>query len=153
MPSRQESTYCREGESIEMAQRRNSTENLQESATATKTRDTYDQKNVAVRYELQFRPYQLAWLKEELEYFKEWIEFCLYSKSEDAIKWRIDNSGIAKDGFIKEHITEAEYILDEIDRSFSGTELLESNTTQCFSARMVTILLPVFQSNAYCRYA
>ena len=118
MPSRQESTYCREGESIKMTQRHNSTEKLQDSATQY----TDDQKNVEVRYELQLRPYQFAWLKEELEYFKEWIEFCLHSDSEDAIMWRTDPyyREPAKDGFqwIKKSITEAEYILEEIDRSF-----------------------------------
>lgn len=121
MSSRQESTYCREGESIEMTQRHNSTEKLQDSATATKTRDTYDLKNVEARYELQLRSYQLAWLKEELEYFKKWIEFCLYSDSEDAIKWRTYYKKAAKDGWksIKEDVTEGEYILEEIDRSFS----------------------------------
>ena len=122
MPSRQESTYCREGESIEMAQKRISTKS-QDSATATETQYTYDQKNVEVRYELWLRSYQLAWLKEELEYFNERIEFCLYSDNEDAIKWRTDpySSGVAKDGFqwIKKSITKAEYILEEIDRSFS----------------------------------
>jgi hypothetical protein len=102
-----------------MAQRSNSTEKLQDSATAIETQYTCDQKNIAVRYELQLRPYQLAWLKEELEYFKESIELCLYSNSEDAVKWRIDNSGIAKDESIKEYITETEYILEEIHRSFS----------------------------------
>jgi hypothetical protein len=45
MPSRQESTYCREGESIEMAQKRISTKS-QDSATATETQHTYHQKNV-----------------------------------------------------------------------------------------------------------
>jgi hypothetical protein len=44
MPSRQESTYCREGESIEMAQKRISTKS-QDSATATKTQHTYHHKN------------------------------------------------------------------------------------------------------------
>jgi hypothetical protein len=46
MPSRQESTYCREGESIEMTQKRISREKSQDSATTTETQYTYDQKNV-----------------------------------------------------------------------------------------------------------
>ena len=46
MPSREESTYCREGESIEMAQKRVSREKSQDSATATETQYTYDRKNV-----------------------------------------------------------------------------------------------------------
>jgi hypothetical protein len=121
MPSRQESTYCREGESIEMTQKHISTKS-QDSATATETQHTYDQKNVEVRYELQLRPYQLAWLKEELEYFNERIKFCLYGDSEDAVKWRIDPyySGAAEDRFKSiKSVTETEYILEEIDRSFS----------------------------------
>ena len=43
--------------------------------------------------------------------------------NEDAIKWKTDpySSEVAKDGFqwIKKSITKAEYILEEIDRSFS----------------------------------
>jgi hypothetical protein len=74
-----------------------------------------------LRFDMSY--YELAWLKEELEYFKEWIEFCLYSDSEDAIKWRTDPyySGVAEDGFksIKKSVTEAEHILEEIGRSFS----------------------------------
>ena len=46
MSSRQESTYCGEGEPIEVTQKRISREKSQDSATATKTQYTYDHKNV-----------------------------------------------------------------------------------------------------------
>jgi hypothetical protein len=53
-----------------MAQRRNSTEKLQDSVTATETEYTYDQKNVGIRYQLPLKPYWLGWLKERLEFHR-----------------------------------------------------------------------------------
>jgi hypothetical protein len=46
MPSRQESTYCREGESIEMAQKRISTKS-QDPATATETQKNVEEEQTA----------------------------------------------------------------------------------------------------------